>query len=125
MAVYRSAKGKTINMGTLATRNEKVRAVGNMSVNARGDMVDSNNNIIVPATKRVQNSYKNGSLEADDNFSTNPIPVQKTASQLVPDELSKVPTIQEEEPDLTPEEKELFEEVDSEVEKVIDKKGTK
>jgi len=125
MAVYRSAKGKTINMDTLTTRNEKVRAVGNMRVNARGDMVDSNNNIIVPATKRVQNAYTNASFESDNNVSTNPIPAQKTASQLVPDELSKVPTIQEEEPDLTPEEKELFEEVDSEAKEVVTKKGTK
>ena len=125
MAVYRSAKGKTINMDTLTTRNEKVRAVGNMRVNARGDMVDSNNNIIVPATKRVQNAYTNASFESDNNVSTNPIPAQKTASQLVPDELSKVPTIKEEEPDLTPEEKELFEEVDSEAKEVVTKKGTK
>jgi len=125
MAVYRSAKGKTINMDTLTTRNEKVRAVGNMRVNARGDMVDSNNNIVVPATKRVQNAYTNASFESDNNISTNPIPAQKTASQLVPDELSKVPTIKEEEPDLTPEEKELFEEVDSEAEEVVTKKGTK
>jgi len=43
----RSALGREINMSALASRNEKVRAVGNMRVNARGDLLDSNNNIII------------------------------------------------------------------------------
>ena len=53
----RSALGREINMSALASRNEKVRAVGNMRVNARGDLVDSNNNIITNANKRVESSY--------------------------------------------------------------------
>jgi hypothetical protein len=53
----RSALGREINMSALASRNEKVRAVGNMRVNARGDLVDSNNNVITNANKRVEASY--------------------------------------------------------------------
>lgn len=53
----RTALGRDINMSALASRNEKVRAVGNMRVNARGDLVDSNNNIITNANKRVEASY--------------------------------------------------------------------
>jgi NADH dehydrogenase FAD-containing subunit len=53
----RSALGREINMAALISRNETVRAVGNMKVNARGDLVDSNNNIITSANKRVETNY--------------------------------------------------------------------
>ena len=49
--------GKTVDMGSLSTRNEKVRAVGNMRVNARGDLLDNNNRVIQDATKRVGEQY--------------------------------------------------------------------
>ena len=38
---YRTAQGRVIDLGALVLRNESVRAVGNMGVNARGDTVDS------------------------------------------------------------------------------------
>jgi hypothetical protein len=57
MTVYRSAMGKQVDMSAMVSRNEKVRAVGNMNVNARGDIVDSNNRIIKDGNKRVTNSY--------------------------------------------------------------------
>jgi hypothetical protein len=59
MSKHRTAMGKTVDMGSLITRNEKVRAVGNMRVNARGDLLDSNNRVIQDATKRVGDSYNN------------------------------------------------------------------
>lgn len=59
MSKYRTAMGKTVDMGALVTRNEKVRAVGNMRVNARGDMLDNNNRVIQDATKRVGEQYVN------------------------------------------------------------------
>lgn len=58
-AVYRSAMGKPVDMGSMVAKNEKVRAVGNMNVNARGDILDSSNNIIRDNTQRVKESYKN------------------------------------------------------------------
>jgi hypothetical protein len=57
MPVYRSAQGRQIDMTQLAAKNEKVRAVGNMNVNARGDVIDSDNKIIKDNTKRVKNTY--------------------------------------------------------------------
>lgn len=59
MTVYRTAQGKTIDMAALAAKNEKTRAVGNMSVNARGDTIDAAGNIVVPVTKKVGKTYKN------------------------------------------------------------------
>jgi len=57
MAKYRSAKGKTVDMGALATKNERVKAVGNMKVNARGDIIDASGNIVVPVNKKVSDRY--------------------------------------------------------------------
>jgi hypothetical protein len=45
-------------MAAIRAKNEKVRAVGNMNVNARGDILDSNNNIIADANKRVNAMYQ-------------------------------------------------------------------
>jgi hypothetical protein len=52
--VYRSAQGKTVDMGALLLQNEAVRAVGNMGVNARGDIIDSCNRVIDSKNKQVQ-----------------------------------------------------------------------
>jgi len=42
--MYRSAAGKTVDMGKLLLQNEEVMAVGNMNVNARGDQINTKNN---------------------------------------------------------------------------------
>ena len=57
MENYRSAMGKMVDMAALAAKNEHVRAVGNMKVNARGDLIDSNGNVIQPVTERVTDNY--------------------------------------------------------------------
>jgi len=46
--------GKTVDIGALMLQNENVRAVGNMSVNARGDILDSNNRVIDTKTQQIQ-----------------------------------------------------------------------
>lgn len=57
MANYRTALGKSVDMAALQTRNERVRAVGNMSVNARGDTIDAFGNVIKPVTEKVNEKY--------------------------------------------------------------------
>ena len=56
--VYRSANGKQVDMGALRLQNEKVRAVGNMKVNARGDVVDDGNRVIATKPEQVNKQYK-------------------------------------------------------------------
>ena len=58
MATHRTALGRTIDMGQIAAKNEHVRAVGNMNVNARGDTIDSHGRVIVPVTKKVGDAYQ-------------------------------------------------------------------
>lgn len=57
MKVYKSALGKQVDMGALAAKNEKVRAVGNMKVNARGDTIDATGKVIVPVNQKVNTNY--------------------------------------------------------------------
>ena len=55
--VYKTAQGKVVDMGSLALQNEHVRAVGNMNVNARGDLLDDNNQIISSKPQQVNQQY--------------------------------------------------------------------
>ena len=57
--IYRSASGKQIDMGALRLKNENVRAVGNMRVNARGYLVDDKNQVITPKNQQVNQAYDN------------------------------------------------------------------
>jgi hypothetical protein len=50
-------------MGALRLQNEKTRAVGNMRVNARGDEVNGNNQIIRTKAEQVSNQYKKQTKE--------------------------------------------------------------
>jgi hypothetical protein len=52
--LYKSARGKMVDMGTLILQNENVRAVGNMGVNARGDLVDGTNKVIDQKSQQIQ-----------------------------------------------------------------------
>ena len=52
--IYRSAQGKSIDLGTIMLQNETVRAVGNMKVNARGDKLDNNNRVIETKSRQIQ-----------------------------------------------------------------------
>jgi hypothetical protein len=54
--IYKSANGKTVDLGALVLQNENVRAVGNMHVNARGDRIDEFGN---PISSRSQQINKN------------------------------------------------------------------
>jgi glycine cleavage system H lipoate-binding protein len=55
--VYKTAQGKSVDMGRLALQNEKTRAVGNMKVNARGDVINDNNKIIAKKNEQVNRQY--------------------------------------------------------------------
>jgi hypothetical protein len=94
--VYRSALGKTIDMSSVVTKNEKVRAVGNMNVNARGDVINNNNEIINDTTQRVKAQYSKIVNQTGSAFTISSEPAPK--SNLVPDEILE---------ELTPEEKEF------------------
>ena len=54
---YTTARGKTLDMGALILQNEQVRAVGNMNVNARGDLLDHHGNVLKTKPEQVNVQY--------------------------------------------------------------------
>jgi hypothetical protein len=56
--VYKTAMGKAVDLGALLLQNENVRSVGNMGVNAAGDLVDSTNRVIDQRNRQVQKQYR-------------------------------------------------------------------
>lgn len=100
MAVHKTAMGKAVDMSSLSAQHEKTRAVGNMNVNARGDIVDSHNRVIQDNTKRVTATYNNS--VSDYLTPSTPTPSVTKISELTPDEPVE----------LTDDEKELFDDSD-------------
>ena len=74
--IYRSAQGKSVDLGTIMLQNEHVRAVGNMKVNARGDKLDADGNIISTRAQQV-----NRNLNRTTNAVPGPIPTSTQAQK--------------------------------------------
>lgn len=71
--VYRSSQGKIVDLGAIQLQNETVRAVGNMGVNARGDIVNPQNKTVNSRTSRIGKQYKKQLTNVVDDY----IPVNK------------------------------------------------
>jgi hypothetical protein len=67
--VYTTAQGRKIDLGALQAQNENVRAVGNMQVNARGDRIDPDGQVITTRAQQV-----NRNLDRATNTASGPIP---------------------------------------------------
>jgi len=76
--IYKSAMGRTIDLGALILENEHTRAVGNMNVNARGDILDSANRVIESKNKQVQKQY---SRQVSNTTTTAPIAGSSTVNK--------------------------------------------
>lgn len=99
--IYKTARGREVDLGALLLQNENVRAVGNMNVNARGDVLDSTNQVIDQKNRQVQRQYQRQSV-------TLPVPrvvaaSTRTAKQMKQADPAPIqlpdPVIQEEELD--------------------------
>lgn len=66
--VYKSAMGRVVDMGALMLENENTRAVGNMNVNARGDILDSANRVVETKNKQVAKHYQRQTASSADHL---------------------------------------------------------
>ena len=57
--VHKSAKGREIDISALTAANGQQRALGNVRMNAQGDILDQQGNIVKRRTQIVQDYYKN------------------------------------------------------------------
>jgi hypothetical protein len=67
--IYRTAQGRVVDLGAMMVQNETVRAVGNMSVNARGDIIDSQDRVLATRSEQV-----NRNLNRQTNANPGPVP---------------------------------------------------
>jgi hypothetical protein len=108
-SIYRTAQGKTLDMAALRAKNEKTRAVGNVkNLNARGDTIDSFGRVVVPVTEKVNNSYGKTVGNRSSHVT------QHKSPKIVPDKLE--PIIELPTGELTPEELELQNSMDDDIE---------
>lgn len=80
---HRTASGKSIDMAALVSKNEKVRAISNVPMNAKGDLIDSNNNVVSPVSQRVARTYNKTTLNPTAQQTKN-VPTVAPASILSP-----------------------------------------
>jgi hypothetical protein len=94
---YRTAQGKTLDMAALVSKNETARAVGNMKVNARGDTIDSEGNVIVPVTEKVADSYAKtvGNRSAQGRTRLQPNPPADTSKMELSEEEKELLSVDE------------------------------
>jgi hypothetical protein len=78
--------GKEVDLGALLLQNEHVRAVGNMNVNARGDILDGANKVIDQKNRQVQRQYQRltTNVSADAPVETSNISAKQTAKSNQP-----------------------------------------
>lgn len=107
MAIRKSAMGKAVDMNALIAKNENVRAVGNMNVNARGDTIDSVGRVVNDKNARISRMYNK-------TVGSKPVPQKKAPT--APAQPVKV--------EMTAEERE-FEDQDEDIVKEEPKKGKK
>ena len=87
--IYRTAQGKMVDLGALQLQNETVRAVGNMNVNARGDLVDSQNRPIDSRSQQVSKQYRKQTSNVTDSSV-----VKKKSPPESPTNLDPTPSIE-------------------------------
>ena len=63
--VYQTAQGQSIDLGAIVLKNEHVRAVGNMNVNARGDKIDNDNRVVDERSQQVQRQNERTTVPAN------------------------------------------------------------
>ena len=56
--MYRSMQGRMIDIEKLRAANENVQAVGNMNVNARGDVLGAGGKIVTPKETVIRKYYE-------------------------------------------------------------------
>ena len=70
--MYRTMQGRMVDIEKLRAANESVRAIGNMNVNARGDILGPSGQVAVPKEKVIAKYYEQPRGRADDTQTRRP-----------------------------------------------------
>jgi hypothetical protein len=66
MKTVKTARGKILNMGALAAQNEETRAISNMPINARGDIIDNRGKVKIAREDISKEFYKDNVPGSDE-----------------------------------------------------------
>lgn len=75
--MYRSMQGKMIDIDKLRAANENVQAVGNMNVNARGDVLGAGGKVVTKKETVIQKYYEQPKGMVSDTPLPKPMPAPK------------------------------------------------
>lgn len=95
MAIYKTTKGRSIDVDQFRAANEKEIAAGNMNVNARGDEI-RNGKVVKSASKRVKEYYK------DNPNAVKNVSIKQTAEEITEEAKKVVKVADMEEPKAKP-----------------------
>ena len=91
--LYRTMQGRMVDIEKLRSANESVQAVGNMNVNARGDVLGKGGKIVTPKETVIRKYYEQPRGKVDDTPArAKPAPVNKVAPAPKAVETKKVAT---------------------------------
>jgi outer membrane biosynthesis protein TonB len=77
--MYRTMQGRMVDIEKLRSANESVQAVGNMNVNARGDVLGAGGQVVTPKEQIIKKYYEQPKGMVSDTPSRGkPMPAPKT-----------------------------------------------
>lgn len=83
--MYRTMQGRMVDIEKLRAQNENERAVGNMNVNARGDVLGPGGSVVAPKSDVIQKYYEQPRGRVDDTPTrSKPTPVRREAPEARP-----------------------------------------
>jgi len=98
--MYRTMQGRMVDIEKLRAANESVQAVGNMNVNAKGDVLGAGGQVVTPKEKIIQKYYEQPKgMVSDTPTKSKPMTAPKaetvkTVQKMTPVEPKKTPTPQ-------------------------------
>ena len=96
--VYKTMQGRTIDIDRLRAQNEDVYAVGNMKVNARGDMIGNGGQIVKTKEQIMKDYYEKPKGVVSDAVEKMPVdnttPAEVVETKILNQEVIKQPQVQ-------------------------------
>lgn len=91
MKTVKTARGRTLDMGALRTKFEETRAVSNVPVNARGDIIDNRGNVTVSRETVSKSYYKDTVVGVEEKINIKQESVEPDAIVEVTEEVKETP----------------------------------
>jgi hypothetical protein len=88
--IYKTARGQAIDIDKIKLSNEESIAVGNMKVNARGDLLADNGQVAVGRNEIMDRVYATSGAVPGSSFANSMPPPSTVKQELLPDPKTKV-----------------------------------